>query len=95
MSADRIKTRDVGVKSKSLGTLERPLNECVRESVDAYFETLGEHEVTGLYQMVLREVEKPLLQAVLEQTAHNQSNAAQVLGMSRGTLCKKLKDHGL
>ncbi|MAP11249.1 MAG: Fis family transcriptional regulator [Gammaproteobacteria bacterium] len=95
MSADRIKTRDVVVKSKSLGTLERPLNECVRESVDAYFETLGEHEVTGLYQMVLREVEKPLLQAVLEQTAHNQSNAAQVLGMSRGTLRKKLKDHGL
>ena len=95
MSADRIKTRDVVVKSKSLGTLERPLNECVRESVDAYFETLGEHEVTGLYQMVLREVEKPLLQAVLEQTAHNHSNAAQVLGMSRGTLRKKLKDHGL
>ena len=95
MSANRIKTRDVVVKSKSLGTLERPLNECVRESVDAYFETLGEHEVTGLYQMVLREVEKPLLQAVLEQTAHNQSNAAQVLGMSRGTLRKKLKDHGL
>ena len=45
--------------------------------------------------LVLREVEKPLLQAVLEQTAHNQSNAAQVLGMSRGTLRKKLKDHGL
>ena len=35
------------------------------------------------------------LQAVLEQTAHNQSNAAQMLGMSRGTLRKKLKDHGL
>ena len=95
MSADKIKSRDVGAKSKSLSTLERPLNECVRESVDAYFETLGEHEVTGLYQMVLREVEKPLLQAVLEQTAHNQSNAAQVLGMRRGTLRKKLKDHGL
>ena len=89
MSADK------SGKATGLNALERPLSECVRESVEAYFEILGDHEVTGLYQMVLREVEKPLLQAVLEQTAHNQSNAAQMLGMSRGTLRKKLKDHGL
>ncbi|MBT6273502.1 MAG: Fis family transcriptional regulator [Chromatiales bacterium] len=73
----------------------KPLCDCVSEAVDAYFSALGGHETTGLYQLVLREMERPLLQRVLAQTEGNQSVAAQVLGISRGTLRKKLREHGL
>ena len=73
----------------------KPLCDCVSDAVDAYFAALGGHETTGLYQMVLREVERPLLQRVLAETGGNQSVAAQVLGVSRGTLRKKLREHGL
>lgn len=74
---------------------ERPLAQCVQEAVQAYFETLGDHDTSGLYQMVLREVERPLLVCVLERTGGNQSTAAQMLGMSRGTLRKKLREYDL
>ena len=49
----------------------------------------------NLYQMVMNEVEAPLIEAALHHTGGNQSHAAEILGMSRGTLRKKLKLHGL
>ena len=49
----------------------------------------------NLYEMVLGEVEQPLLKAVLDFTRGNQSKAADVLGINRGTLRKKLKEYGL
>jgi len=73
----------------------QPVGDCVREAMRDYFAALDGHEASGLYQMVLREVEKPLFEAVLEHTGHNQSQAAQVLGMNRGTLRKKLREHDL
>ncbi|NKC15679.1 MAG: Fis family transcriptional regulator [Gammaproteobacteria bacterium] len=73
----------------------KSLCDCVSDAIDAYFAALDGHETAGLYQMVLREVERPLLQRVLAQTSGNQSVAAQILGLSRGTLRKKLKEHGL
>lgn len=63
--------------------------------MEDYFDTLGDQEITGLYQMVMREVERPLLLCVLERTGGNQSVAAQILGVSRGTLRKKMREHGL
>lgn len=71
------------------------LSECVRTSLSAYFDALDGHDTTDLYQMVLREVERPMFEAVLEYTGHNQSAAAQLLGISRGTLRKKLREHGM
>lgn len=73
----------------------RPLADCVRDAMRDYFAALDGHDVSGLYQMVIREVEKPLLEAVLQHTGNNQSQAAQVLGMNRGTLRKKLREHDL
>ena len=77
------------------GDRARPLSQCVRDAMEEYFDTLGDQETTGLYQMVMREVERPLLACVLERTGGNQSVAAQILGVSRGTLRKKLREHGL
>ena len=82
-------------KTGATGMDDQTLSECVRNSLGAYFEALDGHDTTDLYQMVLREVERPMFEAVLEYTNQNQSAAAQVLGISRGTLRKKLREHGL
>lgn len=67
----------------------------VERSMDQYFAHLGEASVTNLYDLVLNEVEGPLLQAVLKHTGSNQSKASIMLGLNRGTLRKKLKQHGM
>lgn len=76
-------------------TFEKPLRDCVGDSVSAYFNALNGHPAGNLYNMVLAEVEEPLLQAVLKFTNGNQSKASEVLGINRGTLRKKLKTYGL
>jgi Fis family transcriptional regulator len=72
-----------------------PLRECVREAVDNYFTQLNGHAVSNLYDLVLAEVEGPLLRTVLEHTAGNQTQAAQLLGISRSTLRKKLAQYAI
>jgi Fis family transcriptional regulator, factor for inversion stimulation protein len=67
----------------------------VEESMQMYFSHLGEESVSDLYQLVLNEIELPLLEAVLRHTGSNQSKASIMLGLNRGTLRKKLKQHGL
>ena len=62
--------------------------------MDGYFGNLGTQKASSVYDMVLGEVEPPLLQAVLKHTRNNQSKAARMLGLSRGTLRKKLKLYG-
>lgn len=68
-----------------------PLSDCVRAALRTYLANMGGHEVSGLYRLVLDQVEQPMLETVLEYTRGNQSVAAQMLGMSRSTLRKKLK----
>ncbi len=60
-----------------------------------YFEHLDGSEASDLYAMVMAEVEAPLLACVLEHTQGNQTRAANILGLNRGTLRKKLKHYGL
>jgi len=67
----------------------------VEAALDGYFAELDGLEAQGLYQLVLDEIERPLLRVVMSRVAHNQSRAADMLGLSRGTLRKKLKRHGL
>jgi Fis family transcriptional regulator len=68
----------------------------VAGSLDDYFTTLNGHEPPkDLYDMVLGEVEPPLLRAVLRYCGGNQSRAAEVLGLNRATLRKKLRQHGI
>ncbi len=73
----------------------RPLHEIVRHALDEYMQTLEGDDPRNLYAMVLREVERPLLECALLHCNDNQSRAAQCLGLSRGTLRKKLREHGL
>mgnify|MGYP000706919335 CR=1 FL=1 len=72
-----------------------PLAECVEASLKDYFQQLDGHSTTNLYDMLLAEVEAPLFKATLEHTKGNQSRAAEILGLNRGTLRKKLKTYGL
>ncbi|KPK39261.1 MAG: Fis family transcriptional regulator [Gammaproteobacteria bacterium SG8_47] len=81
-----------GVGSESA---QKPLRECVTVALRNYFEHLDGTDAAGLYQMVLQEIEEPLLQAVLDYTGGNQTKAAEILGINRATLRKKLKHYGL
>jgi len=71
------------------------LTHAVKHSIRRYLFDLDGAKPSDMYDMVLRQVEKPLLEAVLEYTKGNQSRAAEFLGLNRGTLRKKLKLYGL
>ena len=71
------------------------LRDSVAIAMGNYFSHLDGQSVSDLYQMVLSEIEAPLLEAVMHYTRSNQTKASQMLGLNRGTLRKKLKQHGL
>lgn len=71
------------------------LRACVEQAMENYFQNLDGQPVNDVYNMVMAEVEAPMLEIVLKYTRHNQTRAAQVLGLNRGTLRKKLKQYGL
>ncbi|MEE4250150.1 MAG: DNA-binding transcriptional regulator Fis [Alcanivoracaceae bacterium] len=71
------------------------LRNCVRRSLNDFFRNLDGEDVSELYDTVLAEMEIPLLEKVLEYTRGNQTRAAEMLGLNRGTLRKKLKQYGL
>jgi Fis family transcriptional regulator len=71
------------------------LQDCVRANVELYFKDLDGTEPANVHDMLMRAVEKPLLEVVMAQAQHNQSRAAQWLGLNRNTLRKKLIEHGL
>lgn len=73
----------------------QPLHDSVRQALESYFTQLKGQAPSNLYDLVLAEVEVPLLEAVMEYTRGNQSRAAILLGLSRGTLRKKLKIYGM
>ena len=74
---------------------KRHIEECVRTSLEAYFKDLDGTEPSGMYDMMVHVVEKPLLEVVMQQAEQNQSRAAQWLGLNRNTLRKKLVEHKL
>ena len=69
---------------------KEPLRECVRAALDNYFGYLDGHQTADLYQLVLAEVEQPLIETVMKYAEGNQTRAAALLGISRSTLRKKL-----
>jgi len=71
------------------------LRDSVAYAINQYFSNLDGQQVTGLYDLVLAEVEPPLLTAVLRQAQGNQTVAADLLGINRGTLRKKLLQYDL
>ncbi len=74
---------------------QAPLRMHVERVVREYFAALGDEVPTDLYELILKEVELPLLTVVLEQTRGNQTKCAQILGLNRGTLRKKMKIYHL
>lgn len=72
-----------------------PLAQAVTTALEKYFAELSGESASNVYDMVISCVEKPLLQVVMAQASNNQTVAAQILGINRNTLRKKLSDHGL
>jgi Fis family transcriptional regulator len=71
------------------------LDACVRETLENYFRDLRGTEPSDLHDMVLRTMEKPLLEIVMDKAEGNQSRAAEWLGINRNTLRRKLLEHKL
>ncbi len=73
----------------------KPLRKHTEEALQQYFKTLNGDRPGELYDLVLGEVEEPLFKAVMDYTDGNQSQAAGILGINRGTLRKKLRTYSL
>ena len=69
----------------------KDLDACVRGALDEYFKDLDGQRPHAVYDMVLQCVERPLLEYVLNRAGGNQSKAAEILGLNRNTLRKKLQ----
>ncbi len=97
MSIDILENNEEVVRERL--TLESDNPQTLRDSVEKamgnYFSQLEGQNVVNVYQMVMNEVEAPLLEAVMQFTRNNQTKASKVLGLNRGTLRKKLKQYGL
>ncbi len=65
----------------------------VRKSLERYFKDLDGEKPRAIYDMVLKNVEKPMLEAVLNKAEGNQTCAAEMLGINRNTLRKKMQQH--
>ena len=68
---------------------------CVRRAMDGYFRDLDGEKPCAIYDMVISSVEKPLIEVVLHRVSGNQTLAAQLLGMNRNTLRKKIRVYGI
>lgn len=71
------------------------LSNHVLNSMEDYFVKLDGSQTTDLYNLVLKEIEDPLFRSVMKHTKNNQSNAASILGISRVTLRKKIKQYNI
>ena len=67
------------------------LADCVKRSLERYFKDMDGEKPTSIYEMVLKNIEKPMIETVLGKAAGNQSLAAQMLGVTRNTLRKKMQ----
>ncbi len=74
---------------------QKPLRDSVKIAVKNYLAQLDGQDVDDLYELVLSEVEHPMLDMVMQYTRGNQTRAANMLGINRGTLRKKLKKYGM
>ena len=97
MSTDNAKKEqaraDAELFSGAIVESGQPLRDCINHALEQYFAQLDGQPASHVYDMVLAEVEAPLLKAVMRHTRNNQSKASEVLGLNRGTRGKKLKQY--
>jgi Fis family transcriptional regulator len=74
---------------------KKQIEDTVRSSLEGYFRDLRGTDPDGIYDMLVRVVEKPMLEVVMARAEQNQSRAAEWLGLNRNTLRKKLLEHKL
>jgi Fis family transcriptional regulator len=71
------------------------LSHAVKHSIRRYLYELDGERPNNMYELVLKQIEQPLFETILEHTKGNQSRAAELLGLNRGTLRKKLRNYDL
>ena len=71
------------------------ITDCIKRNLNRYFRDLDGETPHAIYDMVLRAVERPMLEVVMKQTDGNQTAAADMLGINRNTLRRKLNDYDL
>lgn len=74
---------------------KQPIRRGVQSALELYLRDMNGHDVNDLYNVVLSEVEPAILSVVMDYVEGNQSQAAEMLGINRGTLRKKLKQYQL
>ncbi len=95
-TSEKGKTKNAAAPSASkLSTTGDTLRLCTERAISDFFSQLDGETCSDLYELVLAQVEQPLLRAVLNYTQGNQSKAAEILGVNRGTLRTKLRQYGL
>jgi Fis family transcriptional regulator len=71
------------------------LRQAVKDTLRNYFTNIGSEQPIDFYSILLEEIERPLLETLINHTHYNQVKMANILGISRGTLRKKLKQYGM
>ncbi len=75
--------------------MNNDISDCVKRTLNRYFRDLDGEAPHAVYDMVLHAIEKPMLEVVMKQTNGNQTVAAEILGINRNTLRRKLTDYDL
>ena len=86
-------TTTVTTPSQTLA--QKPLRDSVKQAVAKYLKELNNNDIDNLYELVLAELEAPLLEEVMKYARGNQTRASILMGINRGTLRKKLKQYGM
>lgn len=96
MNAARKKNKSKAKKSASNQQRKNAcLSDNVRAAMERYFNDMDGHEPSNLHELIMSQVEKPLIESVMDNTRGNVSRAAQLLGLNRATLRTRLQKYGL
>jgi len=88
-------TDDINESAENNNQEISQLSHAVKHSIRRYLYELDGTQPNNMYNLVLKQIEQPLFEAILEHTKGNQSRAAELLGLNRGTLRKKLRSYNL
>ena len=82
-------------KKKQKERRKKSIHYCVESALNLYFEDMEGHDPSDLYELIISQTEEPMLKIVLKQTQGNITRSAEILGINRATLRKKLKKYAL